>query len=186
MDNRTPTQPPRSRSPGQPSARKRRFLFIRYLLVVDEIAAAANRLRMVVRVLNRRAQAQTREGSPTRSQQAVLAWLDERGEMTSSALAAAEGVRPQSMGELVDTLEQRGWVGRRRDRADRRKVLVSLTSAGAEALGAGRELRQAWLTDALSTLLDAKERRQLIAAIGLLERVVSHPTEHYRQSIPPA
>lgn len=139
---------------------------------MDEVGDAARRLRMVVRMLNRRAQAETGEGSPTRSQQAVLAWLEERGELTATALAAAEQVRPQSIGELVDALERRGWVVRRRDRSDRRKVLVSLTSAGADALDVGRRLRQAWLTEGMRKRLDGEERRRLIAAIGLLERVV--------------
>ncbi len=138
----------------------------------DEVVDAARRLRMIVRSLNRRAQADTGEGSPTRSQQAVLSWLDERGELTPSALAAAECIRPQSMGELVDALEQRGWVTRSRDPGDRRQVLVSLTPTGDAALDRGRRLRQAWLTEAMRTVLDAEERRTLIAAIGLLERVV--------------
>jgi DNA-binding MarR family transcriptional regulator len=76
------------------------------------------------------------------------------------------------MGELVDALEQRSWVVRRRDPGDRRRVLISLTAAGNEAVDRGRRLRQAWLTDAIRTLLDADERRSLIEAIRLLERVV--------------
>ncbi len=48
---------------------------IRYPLGMDENADVVVRLRVVVRALNRRAQAETGEGSPTRSQQAVLAWL---------------------------------------------------------------------------------------------------------------
>ena len=143
---------------------------------MDEIADATARLRMVVRVLNRRAQAQTGEGSPTRSQQAVLAWLDERGALTPSALAAAEGVRPQSMGELVDAVTRRGWVSRTADPEDRRQIIVSLTPAGQRALDHGRRLRQAWLADAIKDQLDPREQRTLIAAIGLLERVVGGPT----------
>jgi DNA-binding MarR family transcriptional regulator len=143
---------------------------------MDEIADATARLRMVVRVLNRRAQAQTGEGSPTRSQQAVLAWLDERGALTPSALAAVEGVRPQSMGELVDAVTRRGWVSRTADPEDRRQIIVSLTPAGQQALDHGRRLRQAWLTDAIKAQLDPREQRTLIAAIGLLERVVGRHT----------
>jgi DNA-binding MarR family transcriptional regulator len=139
---------------------------------MDEIADAAARLRLVVRMLNRRAQVETGEGSPTRSQQAALAWLDELGELTPSALAAAEAVRPQSMSELVDALTRRGWVSRRADPGDRRQVLVSLTPAGDEALDRGRRLRQGRLADAMRTQLDAGEQRSLIAAIGLLERIV--------------
>lgn len=57
---------------------------------MDEIAEAAERLRMIIRLLNRRAQADTGEGSPTRSERAVLAWLEERGPLTLTALATIE------------------------------------------------------------------------------------------------
>jgi DNA-binding MarR family transcriptional regulator len=139
---------------------------------MDKVSEAAEKLRLVVRVLNRRAQADTGEGSPTRSEQAVLAWLDERGAMSPTALARSERVRPQSMGQTLDTLEQAGLVRRARHPSDRRQVLISLTRAGRQALGRGRRLRQAWLAGAMRTLLDADERRTLFAAIDLLDRIV--------------
>jgi DNA-binding MarR family transcriptional regulator len=139
---------------------------------MDEIALAAEKLRLVVRVLNRRAQTDTGEGSPTRSEQAVLAWLDERGPLTPSALATAERVRPQSMGQTLDALEQRNLVARAAHPDDRRQVLISVTGAGREALCRGRGLRQAWLIEAMSTLLSAEERQALFKAIDLLDRIV--------------
>ncbi|MGI8743831.1 MAG: MarR family winged helix-turn-helix transcriptional regulator [Bryobacteraceae bacterium] len=139
---------------------------------MDEINEAAAKLRMIVRLLNRRAQAGTGEGSPTRSEQAVLAWLDERGSLTLTALAATEHVRLQSMGQTVDALELQGRVARSAHPSDRRQVLISLTRDGRNALKKGRELRQAWLVEAMRTLLNAKERRILIASIDLLDRIV--------------
>jgi len=139
---------------------------------VDEIAAAATRLRLVIRLLNRRAQAETGDEGPTRSQQAVLVWLDERGVLTPSTLAAVERVRPQSMGQTLDALAERGWAARSAHPSDRRQVCIALTDAGREALERGRRLRQAWMVEGMRTLLDAEERRTLIAAIELLDRIV--------------
>jgi DNA-binding MarR family transcriptional regulator len=52
------------------------------------------------------------------------------GEMESRELAAAVGIsRPTSTG-VVTTLEGRGYVRRRRDAADGRRVRVSLTAKG--------------------------------------------------------
>jgi len=51
-------------------------------------------------------------------------------------------------------------------------VLISLTAAGHEALCRGRGLRQAWLIEAMSTLLSAEERQALFKAIDLLDRIV--------------
>lgn len=139
---------------------------------MGNIAVAAEKLRLAVRVLNRRAQADTGEGSPTRSEQAVLAWLDERGPLTPSALASAECVRPQSMGQTLDALEQRGLVARASHPSDRRQVLISLTKPGRAALDRGRGMRQAWFAEAMRTQLNAEERRTLFKAIDLLDRIV--------------
>lgn len=45
-------------------------------------------------------------------------------------LASRAGMTPQSMGELVDDLERRGYVERRADPADRRAKRVYLTEKG--------------------------------------------------------
>ena len=45
-------------------------------------------------------------------------------------LAARAGMTPQSMGELVDDLERRGYVERHADPADRRAKRVHLTERG--------------------------------------------------------
>ena len=137
-----------------------------------DLDLAAERLRKVLRMLHRRAQGPSSAEEPTRSEQAILAWLEERGPMSIGALAAAEHVRPQSIGQTVDMLEQRGWAERARISQDRRQVVVSLTQAGQQALAIGRNLRQAWLAHALATRFTPAERARLTDAIALLERVV--------------
>jgi len=141
--------------------------------MADEIAEAATRLRAVIRTLNRQAQADTGEDSPTRSQQAALAWLEDRGPLSPGELATLERVRPQSIGQTVDTLAKRGWIKRTPHPDDRRQIVLSLTPAGRAAVHRGRTIRQAWFTEAMTTRLNAEERRTLIAAIGLLERIVN-------------
>ncbi len=143
-----------------------------------ELDLAAERLRKVLRLLHRRAQGPSSAEEPTRSEQAVLAWLEEQGPMSIGALAAAEHVRPQSVGQTVDMLEQRGWARRTRTSRDRRQVVVSLTQAGQHALAIGRDLRQAWLIHALATRFTPSERARLIDAITLLERVVDEDPAH--------
>jgi DNA-binding MarR family transcriptional regulator len=134
---------------------------------------AAIRLRAVIRTFNRRAQADAGAGSPTRSQQAVLAWLEDRGPLSASELATLERIRPQSMSQTVDGLVSRGWVARSAHPKDRRQVLLSLTKDGAAAVRKGRHTRQAWLTEALGQRLAPDELDTLLVAIGLLERVVA-------------
>jgi DNA-binding MarR family transcriptional regulator len=143
-----------------------------------DLDLAAERLRKVLRLLHRRAQGPSSAEEPTRSEQAVLAWLEEQGPMSIGALAVAEHVRPQSIGQTVDALEQRGWAKRTRASPDRRQVVVSLTQAGQQALAIGRGLRQAWLVHALATRFTPAERAKLIDAISLLERVVNEEPAH--------
>ena len=133
---------------------------------------AAERLRRVLRLLHRRAQGPSGPDEPTRSEQAVLGWLEESGPLNIRALAGLERVRPQSMGQTVEAIEQRGWVARTPKPGDRRVSLITLTDAGRRALRRGRKLRQRWLVEALATRYDAAERQQLLAAIALLARIV--------------
>ena len=137
-----------------------------------DLELAAERLRKVLRLLHRRAQGPSSAEEPTRSEQAILAWLEEQGPMSIGALAAAEHVRPQSIGQTVDMLEQRGWAKRTRTSQDRRQVVVALTGPGQHALAIGRNLRQAWLVHTLATRFTPQERAKITDAIALLERIV--------------
>jgi DNA-binding MarR family transcriptional regulator len=55
-------------------------------------------------------------------------------------LASWAGMSLSSMAELVDGLEQLGYVERRRDSRDRRAKLVLLTDSGWRAIGQGQQL----------------------------------------------
>ncbi|HEX7745850.1 MAG TPA: MarR family transcriptional regulator [Micromonosporaceae bacterium] len=49
------------------------------------------------------------------------------GPLTAGQLAAAAGLSPAATTTLIDRLERKGYLGRVRDTADRRRVLVELT-----------------------------------------------------------
>ncbi len=74
--------------------------------------------------------------------------LEHLSEQPSAALrlvdlAGLAGMTPQSMGELVDDLEARGYVERRPDPADRRAKRIHLTDRGrATARAAERAMRE--------------------------------------------
>ena len=93
--------------------------------------------------------------------------------MTTSRLAAAQRVRPQSMARTVRTLEAEGLVERATDPHDARKSPVGLTDAGRDALERERQRRTDWLTLALTEALDARERATIAAAVPLLARIVA-------------
>jgi DNA-binding MarR family transcriptional regulator len=150
-----------------------------------QLDEAAEQLRRVLRLLHRRAQGPSGPDEPTRSEQGVLGWLQEAGPLNIRTLAALERVRPQSMGQTVHAIQQRGWVTRVPKPGDRRQSLIGLTDAGRRALRIGRELRQRWLVEALATRFSDTERQQLLAAIDLLARIIDEeaaPRSHHAQT----
>jgi DNA-binding MarR family transcriptional regulator len=138
-----------------------------------EVAADASALRIHVMRLARRLRSERAAGGLTPSQLAVLGRLERDGDASSSELARAERVRPQSMAKTVALLEDAGLVGRVPHATDRRQVVLSLTDVGRELLAQDRAAREAWLARAMSRELDERERALLIEAGELLDRLAS-------------
>jgi DNA-binding MarR family transcriptional regulator len=128
----------------------------------------AGELRVVLGGLVRRLRAEHR--LPL-SQGLVLARLERDGARSTSDLAAAERVRPQSMGQTVADLEAQGLIERHADDADRRRSLLELTAAGRAALLAERGRREGWLAQALEANFSDEEREVLDRATRLLSRL---------------
>ena len=104
---------------------------------------------------------------------AVLGLLARGGPSTTSQLAAAQRVRPQSMARTVRQLEAEGLVVRASDPQDARKSPLALTEQGRDALEHERQRRTDWLTQAIAEALDPQERATLTAAVPLLARIVT-------------
>lgn len=50
--------------------------------------------------------------------------------LSQTALARENGIERSTLGEIVDRFEQRGWIERRRHRADRRVYALYISAAG--------------------------------------------------------
>jgi DNA-binding MarR family transcriptional regulator len=134
-------------------------------------SALAAELRALVGKLKRRLREQGHADDLTPSQVSALLRLENDGPSTTSALARAEGMRPQSMATVVAALEAAGLVSGTPDPADGRRTLLSLTEACRTQLREGRAARQDWLTRALQQRLSPREQDDLAAAIRLLARL---------------
>ena len=86
-------------------------------------------------------------------------------------LAGAEGVRPQSMATIVAALEQRGLIERTPDPEDGRRQVISLTIAGRRRAESDRRVRDEWLARAIQERYSERERRVILDALALLERL---------------
>jgi DNA-binding MarR family transcriptional regulator len=140
-------------------------------MIHEDAARLAAELRACLGPLVRRLRQVHLDGELTLSQTSVLVRLDREGPATPSELAAGEGIRPQSVGTIVAALRERGLVARDPDPHDGRRVVVSLTDAGLEALRGLRREKARRLTRAITEELTPAERGQLAAAIPLLERL---------------
>lgn len=126
---------------------------------------AATELRAVLGQLMRRLRS---ENTRPQAQLAVLSRLDRGGPQTTSGLAAAEHMRPQSMAEVVAELQGEGLVDRTPDTTDRRQLLVALTREGREFVKSERRRREDWLSQAIADELSPEEQALLVEAIALL------------------
>jgi DNA-binding MarR family transcriptional regulator len=133
-----------------------------------EVATAAGELRLVLGQLLRRLRA---EYSFPVAQASVLSRIDREGAQTTSALAAAERVRPQSMAQTLAELQTAGLIERRADPADGRRVLIELTPGGRERVLEARGRREDWLAAAIAEELEPDEQQTLLAAVPLLRRL---------------
>jgi DNA-binding MarR family transcriptional regulator len=139
--------------------------------VTESAAAAARDLRVLFSRLRRRLKDVATGDDLTPSQTAVLTRLWKEGASSARALAAAERVRPQSMAAILTALDQHGLIQRTLDPEDGRRQVISLTGDGRRRAESDRQVREEWLARALQDRYSERERRIIVDAIALLERL---------------
>jgi DNA-binding MarR family transcriptional regulator len=127
--------------------------------VVDAVLSAS---RTLVAVTEQSLGAVAEE--TTLAQYRALIVLASRGPQRMVDLAGALGVTPSTVGRMCDRLVRKGLIRRHRARADRREVLVSVTSAGRQVVDHAPARRRALLADILGRL---PVRRQATVASAL-------------------
>lgn len=142
---------------------------------VDNTHLLAADLRVVIGALRRRLREESQPGELTPSQMTVVRRLKRDGPATVTMLARAEGVRPQSMGATVASLEAEGWLMGEPHPSDGRQTVLSLTPACQALILAGRAAREDWLFRAIHRTLAPEEQAALANGIALLQRLLDTP-----------
>jgi DNA-binding MarR family transcriptional regulator len=136
----------------------------------------ALRLRPTLSRLSRRLRRAAATQLPS-AKLSALALLHGRGALTASQLAAAEGVKPQSLTRLLAELEADGLLQRAPHPSDGRQSLLRLTRAGARVATGEARRREAVLAQAIGAVLSHEEIAIVERACGLLDRLAEqlHP-----------
>jgi DNA-binding MarR family transcriptional regulator len=91
-------------------------------------------------------------------------------------LADSQAVSLATMSKSVSVLAERGWVERRKDPKDRRKLFLELTDQGRKVLEGVRARTDRRLDDRLA-LMDEKQCQELRRGLELLSGMFSHQSD---------
>jgi DNA-binding MarR family transcriptional regulator len=136
-----------------------------------DVNAVASALRVGIGLFVRRLRQSSVQADLSLSEISALSRLDRGGSATTSDLARVEQITPQAMGATLAALEGRGLVERRPDPADGRRVTMSVTAAGQQALRNERSAQTELLAKALASGFTQAEIETLRAAAPLIERL---------------
>jgi DNA-binding MarR family transcriptional regulator len=139
--------------------------------VSESAVSAARDLRVMFSRLRRRLLEVATAEDLTPSQTAVLIRLVKDGPASTSQLAGAERVRPQSMATTLAGLDRHGLIAREPDPDDGRRQLITLTTVGRKHAENDRKVRDEWLVRAMQDSYTEAERRIINEALTLLERI---------------
>ncbi len=135
----------------------------------DRSDVALVALRKILRATEMNARALARKAGLTPSQHIILQLIDTLENPTPGAVAKEASITQATVTSLVDKLERQGFVVRRRDNVDKRRVMVDITEAGGRAIRKAPDILQDRFQGRFAEL--AEWEQSMI--IAMLERVAS-------------
>jgi DNA-binding MarR family transcriptional regulator len=127
--------------------------------VVPETPATGDLVMALARRVRRAYADSLAEWHVTPSQSRALRVLSSRPDgMRPSTLAEELRIAPRSATEVVDALEDRGWVRRAPDPTDRRATTVTLTGTGRDLVARIDDVRRAASERVLAVLPEERRR----------------------------
>lgn len=136
----------------------------------EDLETATTDLTQAIGLFVRRVRAPAASQELSMTESTVLARLDKNGPATIADLARSEGMKPQSMGATISSLEAMGMVGRKPHPTDGRQMNIELTPTGLAFRKATHAAKRSWLTQVISKL-DESERETLFKAGEIVRRL---------------
>ncbi|AKB81280.1 Transcriptional regulator, MarR family [Methanosarcina barkeri 3] len=103
----------------------------------------------------------------SKNQPVVIKIIGMEGEIMPSTIGKYTGMDKSSLTRMVDDLEKKGFVFRKTDPEDRRKVLVSLTEKGLECYNYSNQV-----VDELLKLVDEKDIEDYVQSLETMVRIL--------------
>lgn len=147
----------------------------------DEEQRLLPMLDYLARVGRRAAEASMAPGGLRPRHLIALGLLREHGSVSQQALAETLSLDPSNVVGLLNELEERGLVTRRRDPEDRRRHIVEVSSLGEEEL----EVANARLSCVENELLSALSAQERSTLYDLLVRAVGVAATCSLEVVPP-
>ena len=135
-------------------------------LATNQVMAA---LRRIIRAIDLHSRALVQRFGLTGPQLIVLKEIIETSPQSVSGLAASVNLSQATVTGILDRLERKGMVVRMRDARDKRRVMVTPTTAAEDVLAGAPPLLQEHFTAAFSLLPDW-EQTQILSS---LQRIVA-------------
>ena len=146
------------------------------LTSLSDTAALADHLRPVLLRLSRQLRRQSEPLGLSAIDAMLLSLITNREGAGVSELAELEQMSRPTMSAHVKRLEAAGWIIRAApDPDDKRRVGLTVTEAGREALLAVRRRRTDWLARQLAALTP-EARAAIEAALGPLAQIIREPS----------
>lgn len=117
----------------------------------ERLLARQEDVELIFRIMRKcRPMAMEHVSISRRGEVAVMRQLTDGAQLTPSKLAENTGNTPGRISAILSALERKGWIVRTVDPSNRRRVLVSLTDSGTEAIEEHRKMIDActaWVFD---------------------------------------
>lgn len=128
--------------------------------VGDRVLAA---LRQIIRSIDIRSKSLVRSHGLTAAQLTILRTLESRRQATVSEIAGCVSLSQATVTTIVERLEARGLVAKRRDAEDRRRVFVTLTDVGSRTVQESPPVLEQFMTEL--SKLETWEQTHLLSAL---------------------
>jgi DNA-binding MarR family transcriptional regulator len=138
----------------------------------DQADTALIALRRILKATEANVKALASESGLTASQLLVLQILRVQDEILTGDLAKAVDLKQATTSILVDKLQERGLVERRRGQTDRRRVWVRITARGRQVVAGAPNLLQNTFTQRFTKLADWEQTlivASLLRLVSLLD-----------------